>query len=390
MRHAIVLLAFACVTLACSGNDGAGTWAGSLDTLPNGTLVTHNPADGLWDSAGTWRLRETLRIGRADGTGPDVFGRVTSIAVDAWGRVYVLESQARQIRVFDANGRHVRTFGREGEGPGELRSPFGLAWGPDNLLWVPDAQGRFTAFDTTGAYVSERRRLTGFFRVPFPGFVDALGRIYDTGIRRGEGPGSEVVIRFDARGIAADTFELPTFVSTAETFEIPQRITVPVPFSATLRWHLVPGPAVWFGVTDSYRLYRRTLEGDTTNIVEREYSPPSVTAAERDSAVEALDWFTNQGGTVDASRIPHTQTAFHDFFVDDAGFLWVRPTRQPQSGTRLDVFDPAGRYLGPVQVPVTIPPYAPMLIRGAECYVVVRDELDVPYVVRLEIVNRGT
>jgi len=49
-----------------------------------------------------------------------------------------------------------------------------------------------------------------------------------------------------------------------------------------------------------------------------------------------------------------------------------------------DVFDPIGRYLGVVTTPGR---FDRMVIRGDEIYGRWRDELDVPYVVRLRIVG---
>lgn len=76
-----------------------------MDTLPSGTIVVTNPSAGIRDSAGTWRVIEELRIGTADGTGPDLFGQVTALEMDPAGRIYVLEGQAQELRVFDRDGR---------------------------------------------------------------------------------------------------------------------------------------------------------------------------------------------------------------------------------------------------------------------------------------------
>jgi hypothetical protein len=57
-------------------------------------------------------------VGLVDGPDPEVFGRIAAVAFDARDRLYVLDSQARRISVFDERGRFVRTIGRPGEGPG--------------------------------------------------------------------------------------------------------------------------------------------------------------------------------------------------------------------------------------------------------------------------------
>jgi tripartite motif-containing protein 2/3/tripartite motif-containing protein 71 len=41
--------------------------------------------------------------------------------------VYVSEGDNHRVSVFTSEGRFVMTFGREGEGPGEFKCPYGLA-----------------------------------------------------------------------------------------------------------------------------------------------------------------------------------------------------------------------------------------------------------------------
>ena len=118
---AATIVAGAVLGLSCTGSDARIEWRGTIDTTAGGTIVVSNPAQGLWDSASAWRVVEELRIGTAEGSGPDLFGNVGAIEVDGLGRLWVAETQAQELRVFDREGGHVRTVGRKGGGPGEFR-----------------------------------------------------------------------------------------------------------------------------------------------------------------------------------------------------------------------------------------------------------------------------
>lgn len=111
------------VLCACAEGRGDVEWAGSVDTLADGVVHVRNSAEPLWTAGEGWTLEEELRIGSATDEGPELLGQVRDLAVDPLDRIYVLESQSNEIRVFDADGEHVRTFGREGQGPGELNGP---------------------------------------------------------------------------------------------------------------------------------------------------------------------------------------------------------------------------------------------------------------------------
>lgn len=56
-----------------------------------------------------------------------MFQRIVSVARGEEGNLVVADAGWGEIRVFDSGGEHVRTIGREGEGPGEFQSLSG-AW----------------------------------------------------------------------------------------------------------------------------------------------------------------------------------------------------------------------------------------------------------------------
>ncbi len=58
---------------------------------------------------------------------------------DARGRVWVIESETGRIRLFDRDGRYMRSVGREGAGPGEFRSPSEVLSIPGDSVVILDA-----------------------------------------------------------------------------------------------------------------------------------------------------------------------------------------------------------------------------------------------------------
>ncbi|HUG27925.1 MAG TPA: 6-bladed beta-propeller, partial [Gemmatimonadales bacterium] len=126
--------------LACGGSEGP-EWAGTIDTLPGGRVVVTNPAEGVWGGEARWEVVEELRIGSADGDGPELFGRLGMLAEDAGERIWVFESVEQQFKVFDRTGRFIRTVGRQGGGPGEMQRATGVAVMPDGHLLVVDMAG---------------------------------------------------------------------------------------------------------------------------------------------------------------------------------------------------------------------------------------------------------
>ncbi|HEU0301015.1 MAG TPA: 6-bladed beta-propeller [Longimicrobium sp.] len=362
-----------------------------VDSLPGGGVVVRNPAAGAWTDASAWRAVEDLRIGAAEGEGPDVFAMPAAVEVDAHGRLYVLEAATGQVRVFGADGGHVRSMGRQGAGPGELAQPVGMALAPDGTLWVVDpGNGRFTVFDTAGALRTTVRRDNGFAAFPWPGRFDRQGRLWDVALGTGAPGAVPALLRLDPASGRAERLALPAF--TPEQF-VARRggitSTAPVPFSPALVWTLDADGRVWSGVTEHYRLHLHHPAGDTLRTVERAGPRVPVTAAERDALPVQLKWFTDQGGSVELSRVPSHKPAFVAVTTDDRGWLWVRPSLpESATNTQLDVFSPDGVYQGRLALPVLVPENMPLVVRSDRIYAVVLSEDDVPGVVRFRIDGR--
>lgn len=391
------MMALLLCTGACAENVRTEGWAGSVDTLEGGVVAIHNPATGSWDSTSAWRVIEEHRIGSIDSDGPDAFGLVWSALEDALGRTWVLDQQAVAIHVFDSTGAWLRTVGREGGGPGELRRPLALVRAPDGRMWVVDpGNARYSVFDTTGAYVRSWRREVSSSSVPWPGGIDERGRLYDF-IFTTVPERTRSLVRQEFRDSAAvvDTIRLPDPPAAEDilTTRIPGGfMTVSIPWGSRYIWSFVPDGRVLYGMTRDYRVHFAPIGAAETRIVEREYTPAPVTAAQRQEALQNMQGAIEQGADFSASMIPDTHPAIDAFFLDDRGYLWVQPHEPAMdgdtaaAGLRLvswDIFDPDGRYLGPLH---GLPPRID--VRGAAITGFTTDELGVPYVVTYRIRGR--
>jgi sugar lactone lactonase YvrE len=373
--------------VACGRSAANTSGNATIDTLPGGTVIVRNPAEDRWSEETAWRVSEDLRLGATDAEGPEQFGRVMAVQVDVWGRIYVLDGHAHEIRVFDSTGAHVRTFGSEGSGPGELRRPMTMLFDPDGNLRVLDPpNNRISVFDTTGAYRDGPWMAGSFFTTRWPGGYDDQGYFYNFLPDFGQAF-RFVIVRFDSALTPLDTIRIPEYEGERFEYTSPDgnnRMQTAVPFAPFQVWRLQPGRVMWEGVNDRYRFVSRSLvSNDTLRIIERDYDAVPVTRADRDSALASLDDFVKEGGKIDPSRIPGTKPAYSAFIVDIEGNVWVLPfTETAQQDRLVDVFDPEGRYLGRVSLPFKVESSPWPIITDRHIYAVTEDDLGVQYVVR--------
>ena len=91
----------------------------SEDSVPAGLGM--NALDA-WRSARDDLLaaQTAMRLGSEE-EGPQLFGSIGDVAVDAEGSVFVFDALAMELRVFDSAGRYLTGVGGFGDGPTELR-----------------------------------------------------------------------------------------------------------------------------------------------------------------------------------------------------------------------------------------------------------------------------
>jgi hypothetical protein len=391
-----ILAAMMTVALtACSAGEADPGWAGSVDTLATGQVVVRNPATPLWTDSDRWSVVEELRLGTIEDIGPEMFGRVLDFELDPLNRIWVFEGQAQELRVFDSTGRHVRTIGREGEGPGEFNQVIGMEWGPDGHMWLVDpANNRITKVDTAGVLVESVPTIGGITVMPWPGGFDRDGHFYTYGIDpEMEDDFGLLMIRHDADLQPLDSVPIPEFPGERQFLELKaedRHLITPLPFASGIEWRLRHDGGYWGALDGEYRLFELAwTSGDTLRTITRDWDPLPVTEQDLDQAMEGMAWFTEMGGKLDRSQIPSTKPAFDSFFVDPLDRVWVRRTTAgPETENRiLDVFDREGRFLGTVELPFRLADYPDPIVRGDYMVAVVEDELEVPYVVRARIVQ---
>ena len=354
----------------------AAACGGEAETSPPGSGV-----DESEDLRPAWV--EELRIGSVERPGPTTFGSIADIEIDASGRIYVLDGDAAEIRLFGSDGRHIRTVGGEGEGPGEFRSPSELFWSPEGDLWVADPVNvRFSVYSPELELLDTRVWQASVISSIWRGGFGSDGRIRELGGRALAILGDDLA---PIRSVRFPTLDVPTFSLVAETQEgMAVGISRRVPFMPSILVTMDSRGDPWFASSDEYAIFGLNTDGDTVRIVRRDgVEPLPVTPRDIEIAEEELAPLGARGAEIDLSLLPEVKPLLRSFTVADDGSLWVRVvTEADVEGHRYDLFDASGRFRGRLDTPY---PLSRLKIRGERIHAVAFDAFDVPHVVRARI-----
>jgi len=102
-----------------------------IETI-NGVKVITNPAYPR-EGKISCQLVEELSIGIEEGDENYILNRPGDLKVSDYGTIYILDWGDVNIKVYNKNGRYVRTIGRKGQGPGEFDTPCEFDIGSDGI-----------------------------------------------------------------------------------------------------------------------------------------------------------------------------------------------------------------------------------------------------------------
>ena len=362
----IGLIGAAVWTAGCGEAGASAGLTAMVDTAGGVPRYTYPAEGGLVLG---WRADTLHRVGDVMGEDEYQFDRVprTGLSGDSEGNLYVLDNSGTRVLSYDMEGRHRSTFGRAGQGPGELGIPIGLRIGPGDTTWVLDPiNTRVTGFPPGGGdpRVVTFTNLGGFPSggfAPLPaGFVmQASAPIRIAGgprgfsVRSGGGGGARAaapairaggggraggapgitfgtgpdsasnvipVFRMSADGVAGDTLYRST-PPPVNPIQIGGRaggsagnrtmmvIALPPRYQPTLRWAAFADGGIVAVDTDRYELNLIAPDGSQRLIVAREMAPWPVTETEMEYAREQIrnNPPTVFGGNIDVQQIIQQQ-----------------------------------------------------------------------------------
>lgn len=306
-----------------------------------------------------WRL-DSVDVLRDSLGEPWLFTNITPqmVITDRAGRTYVLDRAERMVRRFGRDGRHEMSFGRQGDGPGEMRFPGQLLQQGDSIAVVDPFRRAVIRWNSSFEPIKEMP-LTGTFE-----YANALAfRFGGVWVQRSEVDSVGRVIGLYLDTLAAEPW-FAVVNAQPKAIEICGRnlVVEGAGFFATAQVWAHSGPRMLAARGPAYDLW--LFEGTRPIAAIRRDIP--VRAPTLDDAVRLMpDGFNGAGCALTAQEFAEkvgmaaTMPLVNALALLSDGTMWAQRTYLGESPVVLDVFGSDGAYAGTVsnyRLPVGVLP----------------------------------
>ncbi len=373
-------------------------------------IENQRPAEG---SRLGWRIgpEPTVSIGERDGDEAHMLYFPSSFFRFPDGRIVVANRGTEEVRVFDGSGKHLTTFGGEGDGPSEFLSLMDVApWPGDSILAWDSRDYGISIFDADGNYGRTFFLQSGADHPrngPRPVAVRPDGTVVSVDELRYGAHGMD-----PAGPVTEDSARVEIWDGLGERLadlgnqpdEEMSLVTHPGGGGAEYVADAYSGQfvvAAWgefvvAGPNKPYEIRAFRTDGALARIVRLEHEPRIPTEADLRIYVEDR----TGGGNIEPRTGPPIPEAvldlrrqffesvplaehfpaFSTILADNTGHLWVREYGYPQEEGMVPiwtVFDPSGHVLGYIETPAGL-----RVQQIGEDYILghIEDELGVEYV----------
>lgn len=268
--------------------------------------------------------------------------------VDSKGNIFILDRPTASIKKFDSRGRFIKSFGKKGDGPGEMQSPY-MVLILDDILHVGDPNiRRIVKFDTDGNFITNVQVSNAL-----PVQVQAIGKDRFIGFLMSFRQEENIPYRrFDLCLVDAQFNKLAVLSEYEGKFDPGRNDVLDRTGSYAVGKDKIYVPEL---SRERYKINIFDLEGKPLGSITREYDRVPFTPEELADLNAGLESFYKKLGYALYPPIKREyKNIINDIFCDKYGRLLVASSVKRNDANRfdflVDVFDKDGVFLKKVKI----------------------------------------
>jgi hypothetical protein len=289
---------------------------------------------------GEWDLDLQL-VWEIDRAGPEVFLQPDGLKAAEDGTLYVHDGMNRVNYIFDPGGRFVRSFGKKGQGPGEIQDQKSSFLVGQTVVVVDTAKIHY--FSRDGEYLKSEnnyyyRRRPALF-VDERRFIAAPIGIFEAF----EGKGKIVVIDLES---GRETLIHDFLIFSGGTARVGKMVgSLIVEGLTPLMTIGYSDGRIYYGMSDNYSICIADLNGKRLGTFSLERKKGKVSPEEKAQRFEDYPQMSRQGRRQIMETTPDEVTSFTRIELHRGLIYVLEPEVIRRNFQAIDIFSPEGRYL---------------------------------------------
>jgi len=312
-------------------------------------------------------FQEELSIGKIEGDENYMFGKMIIFNVDDEGNFYVSDVDNSRILKYDPEGKHLLTFGRKGQGPGEFQNLNFIRFDKENTLYVNDSiNRRISFFNKDGKFLRQIGLKDRYLNLYLNSKGFFVGDKYET-------PDVNTFKIVTVYGLFDDKFNL-----IAELYK--DEIDLPLPatrdessladslaemlsrtaFRPSVVYTLANNDFIYLGYPEKYEINVYSPEGKLVRRISRDYDPIAVTEKDKKEYVQRVSETFSAPIYTDSVKkkafqkikYPKYKPAYQSFTMMENEWLAVIADSVKDEYTLFDIFSQEGKYIAQFKTPL--------------------------------------
>lgn len=343
-------------------------WKATIEEV-DGIKFVRNPIEpkyGLFDLA----LEKDLIIGNEIDENFQ-FQRFVRVAIDNQNNIYALDYGNHRVQKFDEDGMFLLSFGREGQGPGDLNGPSKYFLNERGEFAILDSLLIIKVFNSEGLIqntIKLKNRISDFF-------INSTGNIFSHySFRDEENNVKRVVIKLDAEGKVIEKYNEFNELKTSHIIkEGDMTVTFGTynPFAPVFCFSLYGSDGFCYGFSSKYEVCVRDSSGKILYIIQKEEDALPIHNYEKEDFIkdaEKRNPKIPKNLLRNAINFPSHRPFFLNILTDDMSRIYVSKfdAITESDDTKLyefDVFSADGYFLYRMRLP-----FIPQAIRNGFMY----------------------
>jgi hypothetical protein len=287
--------------------------------------------------------------------------KMDSFGVDFDGNIYIVNQEEKENHIFKftRDGQFEMSFGRHGQGPGELmRSPLLTVTGKDEIYVSDIMNSKIVQYRQDGSLVREIPTVANIMAYPLKnGNFMVMGRLR---------PDMTAKVLIYPLEICDRDFNMLTLLEEfkLENARLTQRLRgTPLGFGFS-----ITDNRIYTGNEErDYEIWEFDLEGNLVRKIRKDYKPVVISEEFKQKRLESQNAQVREIIYFDEVFPP-----FQTLFTDEAGYLFAVTFEKGKNDgeSMIDIFNPDGAFIGRMSAGILVNDNAPIsaIVRGGRLH----------------------